>query len=175
MVTDVNPCHHPEINFGSGDYYIFCHGCNSKWVMSSHAISEYGTDGITGERVGGVPELANRQDPPFNSTIPRIVPPGVSARPYVELGLKQKLAALSFKYYQHQTWEPKKGDYYTTCRDDLELYRVVDVTETDIITDYCDPSRSSGTSTWTKDEFLSPDTFGYARVYVPNWILEKIE
>lgn len=171
---EVNPCHHPEINFGSGDYYIFCHGCNSKWVMSSHAISEGGIDSTTGQRVGGTPELANRQNPPFNPTIPRILPPEISARPYIVLGLKQKLAALAFKYYSRYQWEPKAGDYYTTCRDDLELYRVVDVTDTDIITNYCDASRSTGTSTWPRDEFLSPDTFGYARVYVPDWIFDKI-
>lgn len=28
-------CAHETINFGSGDYYLFCHGCNRVWVMTS--------------------------------------------------------------------------------------------------------------------------------------------
>lgn len=30
-------CNHPEIRFGSGDYYIFCTSCNRVWVSKGAA------------------------------------------------------------------------------------------------------------------------------------------
>jgi hypothetical protein len=41
-------CRHPKLNFGSGDYYIFCHDCGRWWVTiepTSHKLA---------------PELANQ-------------------------------------------------------------------------------------------------------------------
>lgn len=79
----------------------------------------------------------------------------------------QKLHALAYKYYQGGKWEPKKGDYYTTSRADLELYQVVDVTETKVLTRYL--VGSDTTSEWDKDGFLT-EGFGVNRVWVPHFI-----
>ncbi len=41
-------CTHRVLRFGSGDYYIFCHDCDARWVAS-----QIGTD-------KAAPELANK-------------------------------------------------------------------------------------------------------------------
>ncbi len=82
------------------------------------------------------------------------------------LTYEQKLMALSLKYYTNLKWEPIPGDFYTSCRNDLELYQVVDVTEDCIITRYCDPNKGLKTESWAKDEFFNG--FGVYRVYVPE-------
>jgi len=89
----------------------------------------------------------------------------------IKLTLEQKLAALANRYYlkDKNDWIPKKGDYYTTCRNDLELYQIVDVNETKIVTKYCNPERGDNTSEWDKDSFLLD--FGLNRVNVPNYLL----
>lgn len=79
----------------------------------------------------------------------------------------QKLHALAYKYYQGAKWDPKKGDYYTTSRADLELYRIVDITDTKILTQYT--TGSDAISEWDKDGFLT-EGFGVNRVYVPDFI-----
>jgi hypothetical protein len=89
-----------------------------------------------------------------------------------ELTESQKLQALALKYYSGFKWQPKAGDYYTTCRADLELYRVIDVTDTEVVTIYCDPNKIAPPARWPKDEFLSPDTFGAMRVFVHPCFLE---
>lgn len=81
----------------------------------------------------------------------------------------QKLHALAFKYYQGVKWEPKKGDYYTTSRADLELYQIVDVTETKIMTRYL--VGSDTISEWDKEAFLTQG-FGINRVWVPDFIFK---
>ena len=53
-----------------------------------------------------------------------------------KLTAEQKLQALSSKYYDGLEWQPKKGDYYTTSRNDLELYQIVDENETTFFTFY---------------------------------------
>lgn len=85
----------------------------------------------------------------------------------------QKLHALSYRFYQFQTWTPKAGDRYTTSRADLELYEVISVDDGVVTTRYSDPARGDQISIWSQDEFLSPKTFGANRVWVPDWILEK--
>lgn len=32
-------CPHNEIQFGSGDFYIFCHACHSSWAMISKDLT----------------------------------------------------------------------------------------------------------------------------------------
>lgn len=88
-----------------------------------------------------------------------------------QLTERQKLQALAMKYYSSLKWSPKAGDYYTTARDDLELYQVIEATDTEIVTIYCDPEKSAEPSRWTRDEFLSPETFGAFRVYVHSCLL----
>jgi hypothetical protein len=81
----------------------------------------------------------------------------------------QKLQALAHKHYQNVLWKPKSGDYYTSSRADLELYRVVSVGDGLVRTTYLP---EGGTiSEWPADQFLSDDTFGRHRVWVPNFIL----
>lgn len=88
---------------------------------------------------------------------------------YVKLTEKQKLYALEFKYYQHHKWEPKKGDYYTTSRSDLELYMIVNEDENFFYTKFCNPSFGDLIENWKKDEFLKD--FGICRVFVPDTML----
>ena len=59
-----------------------------------------------------------------------------------KLTAEQKLQALSSKYYDGLGWQPKKGDYYTTSRNDLELYQIVDENETTFFTNYLDEKKS---------------------------------
>jgi len=87
-----------------------------------------------------------------------------------ELTVEQKLQALSLKYYDSLTWIPKKGDYYTTSRNDLELYQIVDENETTLFTNYCDGKKTEIPSEWKKEEFLI--YFGERRVYVPDMIFK---
>ena len=51
-------CIHPELTFDSGDYYIRCHICNSKWVRCNLNWPESGTN-RAGQQVGGDPASAN--------------------------------------------------------------------------------------------------------------------
>lgn len=83
---------------------------------------------------------------------------------------EQKLSALSLKYFSGLEWNPKKGDYYTTTRDDLELYQIVDETPILFITKYCNPDHGQETSEWVKEEFL--EDFGVYRVFVPDTIIK---
>jgi hypothetical protein len=51
-------CFHPELTFGSGDYYIFCNRCGRKWAtMGNH--EEYGHDS-QGLPIGADPTKANQ-------------------------------------------------------------------------------------------------------------------
>ena len=87
-----------------------------------------------------------------------------------ELTLSQKLQALSLKHYDGFAWNPKKGDYYTSSRNDLELYQIVDENETSFFTKYCHPDRGESTAEWSKERFLKD--FGERRVYVPDFIFK---
>jgi hypothetical protein len=87
-----------------------------------------------------------------------------------QLTEKQKLQALSSKYYDDLEWNPKKGDYYTTSRNDLELYQIVDENETVFFTNYCGEKKTETPSEWKKEDFLIH--FGERRVFVPNFIFE---
>lgn len=84
---------------------------------------------------------------------------------------QQKLDAVALKYYSMYQWQLKAGDYYTTCRADLELYQIVDIRDGKVFTKYL--VGSDVISEWPEDEFLSLETFGAKRVHVPSWILDK--
>ncbi len=43
-------CKHPELHFGSGDYYLFCHACGAWWATVDPTSNEYKP----------APELANK-------------------------------------------------------------------------------------------------------------------
>jgi hypothetical protein len=88
-----------------------------------------------------------------------------------ELAFSQKLAAIALKYYDDFKWNPKKGDYYTSTRNDLELYQIVDEGEQFFYTKYCDPKKGIEISEWPKATFLKD--FGLKRVFVPDWILNS--
>ena len=80
----------------------------------------------------------------------------------------QKLEAIAFKYYQGHGWQPSTGDYYTSSRADLELYRVVSVNKDKVHTIYC--NKECSVAVWDLSTFTS-EGFGLNRVHVPLWIL----
>jgi hypothetical protein len=84
------------------------------------------------------------------------------------LTLEQKIAALSLKYYDGFMWFPKSGDYYTTSRNDLELYKIEKEDDEFFYTIYCN-IEGCNPSQWKKTEFLKD--FGVFRVFVPDIIL----
>ena len=51
-------CLHDELTFDSGDYYVGCRKCNSKWVKVNLTWPESGTN-RAGQQVGGDPASAN--------------------------------------------------------------------------------------------------------------------
>lgn len=82
----------------------------------------------------------------------------------------QKLQAMAEKYYSYVTWNPKVGDYYTSSRNDLELYQVVDEDEEHFYTIYCN-NPDGVRQKWRKDEFTTQG-FGLNRVHVHHHILQ---
>ncbi len=58
-MVPVEECDHPKLQFGSGDYYIFCQACGGRWVRTGHDRPEYGID-KDGKEVGGNPSVANQ-------------------------------------------------------------------------------------------------------------------
>ena len=56
-------CHHRFLRFGSGDYYIFCHDCDARWVTSDPSTDR------------PAPELANKGPGGQLSGKMRIAPP----------------------------------------------------------------------------------------------------
>jgi len=86
------------------------------------------------------------------------------------LTVDQKLAALSLKYFDGYIWLPKAGDYYTTCRNDLELYKIEKEDENNFYTIYCNIENCELTP-WKKELFLKE--FGIYRIFVPNFILNN--
>lgn len=88
---------------------------------------------------------------------------------------KQKLEALSLKYYQNLKWEPEAGHFYTTARSDLELYYIVKIENGIVFTCYTrqyNPTFPSATpmAEWPIEEFTTKD-FGVRRVWVPPFVL----
>ena len=81
----------------------------------------------------------------------------------------QKLSALAHRFYQGAQWQPKAGDYYTTSRADLELYRVAKIEEGKLFTEYC--TQPGELTEWDSDTFTT-EGFGPRRVHVPDFIIE---
>jgi hypothetical protein len=91
----------------------------------------------------------------------------------------QKLHVLATNFYgqlpgnySQRYWKPKKGDYYTTPRADLQLYQIVDEDDEYLYTIYCDPQMQSGfpPAKWLKTEFL--EGFGVNRLYVFEYVFD---
>lgn len=110
-------------------------------------------------------------DEPVNvEEVPQALPTGPTS-----LTPLQKLHALGHRFYYGVVWEPKTGHFYTTSRPDLELYQIVDVTEENVYTRYCDPAKDRGTvAAWKRKDFLDPNSFGHARVWVPEWVFTQV-
>lgn len=90
------------------------------------------------------------------------------------LTFKQKLQAVSDRFYcggSTSSWVPKKGDYYTTVRNDLELYQIVDEYDGFLFTVYCHVDDCTH-SRWKKDEFLND--FGKNRILVMDYIFDLV-
>lgn len=63
----VSECRHEEVYFGSGDYYVFCRGCGSRWGRVGMQ-REYGVS-MGGEQIGCMPELSNKGPAMGNSDV----------------------------------------------------------------------------------------------------------
>lgn len=48
----------------------------------------------------------------------------------------KKLLALQVRFYEGRVWTPKQGDYYTSSRADLELYKIVRIENGKVYTVY---------------------------------------
>jgi len=59
-------CKHEELQFGSGDYYLFCHACHRRWAMMGDR-PEYDLMG----KIGADP---SKCVPGFYSNEPRVAP-----------------------------------------------------------------------------------------------------
>jgi len=80
----------------------------------------------------------------------------------------QKMQALAYRLYQGAKWHPFTGDYYTSVRADLELYRIALIEGGKVYTEYCtDPGKLSE---WDEAGFTS-EGFGVHRVHVPGFLL----
>jgi hypothetical protein len=84
----------------------------------------------------------------------------------------QKLHALSHRFYSGRGWAVTVGDYYTTSRADLELYKVVKIEDGKVFTTYL--PEGGPLAEWTFVGFTT-DGFGPNRVYVPQWIFDKVK
>lgn len=82
----------------------------------------------------------------------------------------QKMQAISEAFYCGGVkWLPTKGDYYTTVRNDLELYQILDEDDENFYTIYCTDVQQR-TSAWKKTEFLTHG-FGPNRIQVRKYII----
>lgn len=81
---------------------------------------------------------------------------------------KQKLQAMALRFYQDLKWVPAAGDYYTTSRADLELYRVAKIENGKVYTEYC--AKPGELTEWPQDKFTDYG-FGVRRVFVPTFVL----
>ena len=82
---------------------------------------------------------------------------------------QQKLNALAARFYQGVIWSVTAGDYYTTSRNDMELYRVVKIEDDMVFTEYC--TNPGVLTSWELEGFTTKE-FGINRVFVPSWVLE---
>lgn len=92
---------------------------------------------------------------------------------YVELSSLGMVQVFDNRYYQHQLWEPKKGDYYVIGRSmqPHNLCKVVEVTDKKIFTIML--PHTDDVSDWDKETFLND--FGTNRLHVPEWMFNYPE
>ncbi len=77
--------------------------------------------------------------------------------------------ALSNALYQGGVkWIPKAGDYYTSSRPDLEVYKILSIENGVIKTTYTD--RECEPMEWEESGFTT-EGFGKNRIHVPEWVL----
>lgn len=81
----------------------------------------------------------------------------------------QKLQALADKHYTFIPWVPKAGDYYTTDRADLELYRVVKIENGIVYTEYA--THPGNLAEWDEEGFTT-EGFGPMRTLVSSYIFD---
>ena len=84
---------------------------------------------------------------------------------------KQKLMAIEFKYYQHQKWEPKVGDFYTIVRNDLKLFQIVRE-ENGHFVFICNEYEAEASF---PVEGFTTEGFGPNRVWVPDFIFQVVD
>lgn len=84
-----------------------------------------------------------------------------------ELTESQKLEALAVRFYNGIEWHPKAGDFYTSSRPDLELYRVAKIVDGKIYTEYC--TSPGQLAEWDLEGFTT-EGFGDCRVHVPDYV-----
>ncbi|MER5171622.1 hypothetical protein [Thioclava kandeliae] len=87
----------------------------------------------------------------------------------MELTERQKLEALSLRFYQGLEWKPEAGHFYTTSRADLEVYKIVNIEDGKVFTMFTD-GKSDAISEWDEAGFLT-DGFGPRRVWVPLFVI----
>ena len=86
----------------------------------------------------------------------------------------QKAAVIEYNFYNgRREWVPKPFDYYTTPRADLELYQILEITDTVIKTKYCTDIKSENVAEWPIAEFFTG--FGINRIHVPLFILQNVK
>lgn len=90
---------------------------------------------------------------------------------YTKLTPEQKLAAMAVRFYQGVAWAPKAGDYYTTSRNDCELYRIAKIENDVVYTEYC--TAPGELSEWQGVNAFVNEGFGPCRVWVPEYVLES--
>jgi len=102
----------------------------------------------------------------------------VNTPKYTELTATQKLKAFAMRYYNNVSWtsdELAVGDYYTTTREDLELYEIVHLTQEKVYTRYCSWRMDNfQIAEWDRKTFTS-EGFGPYRMFVPLYVLEKMD
>ncbi len=89
---------------------------------------------------------------------------------HTKLTVEQKMHVLASAYSSKiagQEWKPESGQYYTTIRPDLELYKIIGIINDKVITTYLD--RECVPMEWDLKGFTT-EGFGPHRIPVPDWI-----
>ena len=87
---------------------------------------------------------------------------------------KHKVAALSNRFYNDAVWIPKRGDFYTVCRDGLELFEIVYEDKNYLKFNKVFPTFYEFPDRWKRTTFAT-EGFGKRRVHVPTMIMEDIK
>lgn len=90
---------------------------------------------------------------------------------FTTVTIEQKFLAMKLRYYDNQEWSPYVGDYYTSTRDDFELYKIIGTSYDNYLTQYCDPLKQSDQPGYWNQKQFTTHGFGEKRLWIPNWIL----